>query len=122
MEKSCFKKTVIRKFCSLSLTKQLKANKITVVTPAGIISGKVAIDYNDEKDLTVDNLIFKYSYEFISEYRKDHGFKESESLPGNDGFICLSDVSIITGNQTTKLPSLIVFFDQIIAVTISDIQ
>lgn len=121
MEKPNLKKSVIRDFCVLATTEALESNSIILVTSAGTITGKVAMTLNEE-DLTTDNMLLKFSQKFASTYRQENEINEDESLPGNDGFVCLDDVRIISGNNTINFPSLIVFYDQIIAITVGRIE
>ena len=91
----------------------LSKNSIIIVTPFGIVSGKL-LDYNNEdnsKDYTLFNQINKLASETFRE--------ENESIPGNNGFIPLKEVTITSSTGAKyNLPALNVFYDQVIGITI----
>ena len=44
-----------------------------------------------------------------------------EEIEGNDGYMLLSDVTVINGNTRTNFEHMIVFYDQIIGMTLGTI-
>lgn len=47
--------------------------------------------------------------------------KYEADIEGNDGYMLLSDVTVINGNTRTNFEHMIVFYDQIIGVTLGTI-
>ncbi|MEG2255099.1 MAG: hypothetical protein RSC33_07215 [Vagococcus sp.] len=116
------KKILIQKYAFLTTSDELRANNLILLTAAGTIIGKMILDDPENQDTSSDNLISKISAEFATQYRTDNGIGDEEYLTGNDGFICLKDVQVISGVKTTNLPFLAVFYDEIIAATLGNIS
>lgn len=92
-----------------------KGNDLLLVTANGLIYGTpVLIDDNDKIELPVTKFVKVFSDIYYRDYDNNN---ENTS---NDGFICLEKVHIRTGTVVTTLPELTVFFDQIIAIAISN--
>ena len=75
----------------------METNKVILVTAIGIIQGTV-MQLPDESEasntITNDLLMAKLTERFTEDYCSDNKIAEDEPLPGNDGGICLKDVSI----------------------------
>lgn len=80
--------------------------QIVLTTAAGIIIGTVV----EEKSEDIFGEVLFGVLDAITE-------KNEANTEGNDGFMLLSDVTIINGETRTKLNNLIVFYDQIIGAT-----
>ncbi len=116
------KKVLIQKYSFLATTDELGNNNLILLTATGIISGKAIQDVPEDQDLSSDDVMSKISLEIAKQYRADNGIGDDESLTGNDGFICLKDVQIISGTKTINLPFLTVFYDEVIATTLGNIS
>ena len=106
------KKNIVRAMAIAPTMDVFAGNKVILVTAAGVISGVINQENPDQCEnlgraglLTVlDNVVDSYG---------------EENIDGNDGFVILSDVTMLTGtNNRVNLDTLIVFYDQIIAATI----
>ena len=106
------KKETIVSFACLSDEKDLGNNKLVLVTTAGVITGTLAKS---------ENFLSKAVDHIIDQYRQDNGLDE-KPLNGNDGLLSLEDVTIMSGSKTFNIPFLTVFYDQIIGVSIGNID
>lgn len=101
----------------------LENNRIIFYTPIGVIEG----DYIDKGIDKIDELDSEYSIlaticeglydEYVETYES-----EKSPLPGDDGFLILKDVVIRNSNNTFRIPSFILFYDQIIGISIGNID
>lgn len=109
------KKDLIFNYSMLPSMDELKNNELILVTAGGVIKGK-PISENPETFST--NVLDKITHKMIIDYREAIKIPEATRLDGNDGCLLLENATLING--TTKIPFqyLVVFFDQIIAVTI----
>lgn len=109
------KKQIIRILSGATTVEGLENNKVIIVTAMGMIIGTPYIEENyDESDLNHHAVPI-----VVKETADAYG---TENIDGNDGFIMLSDVTIKNGvNNVTNVPSLVVFYDQIIGITIGSV-
>lgn len=95
-----------------------KNNDLLLVTANGLIYGTPIlindVDNIDDIEMPVTQFVKAFSDIYNRDYKSD---KEDSC---NDSFICLKAVHIRNGNVITTLPELTVFFDQVIAVAISN--
>ncbi len=120
------KKEIITRFALAPTLEQLKDNQLIIVTSFGIISGTLAneindIDFDDRNQVSIA-VLGKLTGNIISEYKKSNSIDEDQLLEGNDGCIPLVDVVVKTSTATFNLHFLNVFYDQIIGVTIGNVQ
>lgn len=101
------KKMIIRTLAMAPQTDMFANNQVILTTAAGVITGKI-VEENSEKQ---GDMIFSTILDTIME-------KYEADIEGNDGYMLLSDVTVINGNARTTLKNLIVFYDQIIGVTL----
>jgi len=123
MERPSQKKELVHDFWQLSGHPELHNGKLIIITAAGLITGVPAerqIDA-DYKDLEKRQFFTKFFDDSIRMYRKKHDMPDEESTSGNDGAIALQDVVIHSGIKQTSMPFLVVFYDQIIGVTIGNL-
>jgi len=104
------KKMIIRTLAVAPQTDMFANNQVILTTAAGVIAGKV-VEENSEKQ---GDMIFSTMLDTIAE-------KYEADIEGNDGYMLLSNVTVINGNARTNLKNLIVFYDQIIGVTLGTI-
>ena len=122
MNCSSLKKDIIFGLANSTEIDQLKENYVVLLTASGIIKGKVST-LGPPEDVTPKNLLNSLVNSISKEYREYNSIPEGTMLPGNDGGIALEDVSILLNNGSNYLlPHLVVFFDQIIGVTIGNID
>ena len=111
------KKSLIINLSDSTLVEGLEQNKLVLVTAFGNIVGKPLNDKDLEHTDDNKNFLPIMVELFSKEYLKD------KTADGNDGYIILKDVKITSpSNTTTNLPFLVVFYDQIIGVTIGNIS
>lgn len=112
------KKYIITEFAGMAFNSSTKSNRLILVTSTGIIIGDPAFD--EETDSAISSLV-NVSKDIANEYREENNLPDSP-LDGNDGFICLKNVTIKSPNTTTNIPFLNVFFDQIIGISLGDMD
>lgn len=111
------KKEIISTLVLAPLCEGLEDYVLTLVTPAGIITGKpVGPEESNTECREVHEMVAKIA----GDYRKDNSIPAETSLEGNDGFFVLKDVQLITGKTTHRFATLTVFFDQITAISVSE--
>lgn len=104
------KKTIIRTLAMAPQIDMLTNNQVILTTAAGVIAGTM-VEENSEKQ---GDVIFSTMLKTIKE-------KYEADIEGNDGYMLLSDVTVINGNTRTNFEHMIVFYDQIIGVTLGTI-
>lgn len=122
MEIPSLKKETVYGYSAIPSIQALETNKLTLVTAAGIIIGTpVKDDVDSDADADVE-MLKTVNSTIIDNYRHDNNIEENKPTSGNDGFIELKDVTLISGSTRSNFKFLNVFFDQIIAVTIANIE
>lgn len=102
-------KHLILSFANLTKLKDFDKNNLILLTPSGIISGKIVSD-EEIKELKFFNDFTNESVNcFIEETQ------ESDKYPA---FIKLKDVTFKNGAFSYSVPFITVFLDQIVGVTI----
>ena len=117
---STLKKSIITHLSAIPLVEGMENNSIIVMTPAGTYTGKPVSSKNDNSE-TVLSFVEILS-EFADKYRQDNQIAENESLDGNDGYLMLKDVQLQTSGSTINMPFAILFFDQIVGITIGNAE
>lgn len=117
------KKQIITHFCGLTQTDLLKGNKLILLTAFGIVSGELIFDVPDDSSEDINNKVLSNIIKRISD---DYCADYSIELPtnGNDGCFLLKNVEILSSSTSQKsisLAQLVVFFDQIIGVSVGNI-
>lgn len=115
MERPSLKKTIVNEFATAIFSDPHKRHELVLFTACGTISG-----YPEPMPdgFTTDKLnIFSNSY--TQEYRKK--YEITDVVPDNDGYVLLSKAKIKSESGVVEYPSIIVFFDQIIGMTLSEI-
>jgi len=113
MERPSLKRTIIKSFAYAPEVDALKDNHFTLMTSLGFIQGRIPAE---ESGVTLQ----VFSDAIYDNYRKDFNLGEDAKTPGNDGFLVLEDVTLRTPtNVTYNMKELIIFYDQIIGVTLS---
>lgn len=123
MDRPSLKKDIINSYWNITGNKRLNNQRLLLVTAAGVISGvpaELPIDAEYD-DLADGQVLCKYFHDTVKKYRTYHGVPDSESAPGNDGAITLQDVVITNALGTIDIPFLVVFYDQIIGVSLGNI-
>lgn len=116
-----FKKELINSFRILPEIEGLENNKFIVYTAAGTFIG-TPVNTEKENDSNSTNLIRSFTKNIAEDYRKDNNIPDDQPLDGNDGCFLLSDVTLITGNSRSNIPILAIFFDQVIGISIGNID
>lgn len=92
--------------------------KLILTTSAGLLSGRIIEDTSESnaENLTdTENLYLNVLDAAIGDYDRD-------SITGNDGYILLTDASLRDGRNVINLGQTIVFYDQVISVSIGNLQ
>ncbi|HAK42879.1 MAG TPA: hypothetical protein DCM59_09495 [Clostridium sp.] len=119
MQINSLKKDVICSYLAMPLTKELSDKALCVVTAAGIIIGS-PIPSEKSKDInTMIGFIGNNNAEIFTKYKENKGISNKAKLPGNDGFFTLKDVKLVSGTTTSDFDFIDIFFDQVIAVTLT---
>lgn len=109
------KKFMLRHYEKVPGSKDFEYHKLILITGAGTICGTPVSE--DEENNEV-GLLFKKNHALVQDYRTTYDIPKEKRLSGNDGYIMLKDVTIMSSNQNTRLSSLVVFCDEIIGVTV----
>lgn len=114
------KKDIVMRFSFLPEVKGLEKNKIVIITSLGIITGRFPTD-EEVEDVNNSNAIFsKLSTTIVNDYKNELSLSETDKLPGDEGFLYLVDVEIKSPGNSYNLPFMIVFYDQIIGISIGN--
>lgn len=118
------KKTLIHQYLLLAERDELKGNVITLITTAGTIIGTIIEKNPAEEMQSTDDFLPTINEQIKSQYYSTFELEENKTLPENDGFFCLKNVSLIsgTGARPINFNFLNVFYDQIIGITIGHIN
>lgn len=108
------KKKVILDISRVLGSEEYRGAELQLVTANGIIKGRPL-----NADINMRNKKLLGQLETILRgYQNDYGFSINDLFPGNDGYITLEDVQVIPPYGTiVQYDTLIVFIDQIIAMT-----
>ena len=116
---STLKKDLILSYAYLTESKSfdLDKNSILLLTPFGIISGKLLdrdVKYTDNALIVLNE---------INKQTSDKYLEEHDSISDNDGYIPLKDVTITCPNKSVfNMTSLNVFYDQVIGITMGNLS
>lgn len=121
MDKPTLKKTMISSLFLSLKEPAFKDNKLQIVTSFGIIEG---LPFNpDDPNLEYEKKVF---FDFVSGIAKVYleDLPAESNIDGNDGYLLLKDVVLrnFSSKNVTNLQTLVVFFDQILAVTIGTMK
>lgn len=109
---------LIDSYCNLiQLDKfDLDHNNLVLITSLGTIYGKIFKLDKSNAEKTVINQVNEVAEK---RYFKDN--KEIKEISGNDEYICLEDVLLVTPKgDKVKFTHLNVFYDQVIGVTVGN--
>lgn len=108
------KKKIIMDISHVLSSEEYRGAEIQLITANGIIKGRPL-----NADINMRNKkLLKHLETILRGYQADYGYSINELYPGNDGYITLEDVQIIPPYGTiVQYDTLIVFMDQIIAMT-----
>lgn len=110
------KKEMIISFMTLPKVDGLTNNKLILSTSCGIMQGEPLNDADFE-----NNLLANLVTEFAKNYFEKYSINPDESTPNNDGYIALKNVTF-QGNPGYNMPFLVVFYDQILGVSIGNLE
>lgn len=125
MNHSSLKKSLIIAMSCIPEVKGLEENNLILTTSAGIISGKVPSEQEIDDENSLYGVLYKICDNTKEEYLKNISSTDSEPvIVGNDGYIILKDVKIrsTSSDTITHMNFMVVFYDQIIGVTIGNIN
>ena len=122
LDKPSLKKTIISSLAVSKNVPELKDNSLILVTGYGLIVGDIA-NIEDQENLNPKDYIATLVGEISKQYNNDYYPETNKPLPDSDGYITLENVKLLnTNGRTVNLQHLTVFFDQIIGVTIGNID
>jgi hypothetical protein len=125
MNHSSLKKSLIIAMSCIPKVEGLEENNLILTTSAGIISGKVPSEQEIDDENSLCGVLYEICDNTKEEYLKNISSTDSEPvIVGNDGYIILKDVKIrsTSSDTITHMNFMVVFFDQIIGVTIGNIN
>ena len=125
MNHSSLKKSLIIAMSCIPKVEGLEENNLILTTSAGIISGKVPSEQEIDDENSLCGVLYEIRNNTKEEYLKNISSTDSEPvIVGNDGYIILKDVKIrsTSSDTITHMNFMVVFFDQIIGVTIGNIN
>lgn len=114
------KKHLISHFACMPCVEGMENNEVILVTAIGLIRGTLATVTDDVTDSV--NILTAIADKLTNAYREEHNLPDTAVINDNDGYIALKNVTIQNGQNTTSLPFLCVFFDQIIGVSVGNIN
>lgn len=109
------KKDLISQFAAMTSLDSMKGSHLMLLTSAGIVIGTVVS--SDETDPAILPMA-KTTYKLVEGYYEENRLPANTPLQGNDGFFLLKNAVIQSSNTTTKIPFMVVFYDQVIAVSV----
>lgn len=120
MIEASMKKNVITTFADVSAQVE---NNLILMTPMGIICGKIseaevptAEELNEIRGYATIEEGAAITATILSAARNNYG---ETPVVGNDGYLALTDVTVKSPiGQTFKIGNLVVFYDQIIGITL----
>ena len=115
MDIPSLKKFMLRNYEQIPGSTDFEYHKLILITGAGMICGTPVSEDEEDKEV---GILFKKNHELVQNYRTTYDIPKEISLAGTDGYIMLKDVTIMAGNQNTRLSSLAVFCDEIVGVTV----
>ncbi|MDF2907150.1 MAG: hypothetical protein K0R34_2471 [Herbinix sp.] len=118
MSNPSIKKHMITNFSVLSNLEELGGDKkVILLTSTGLISGNVMMPNSDNP---AKKLLADLTSGFASDYKSKYPSNEQDPF---DGYVTLEDAVIHSHTGDTNcIPYLMVFIDQIIGVTIGEVQ
>lgn len=125
MNHSSLKKSLIIAMSCFPKVEGLEENNLILTTSAGIISGKVPSEQEIDDENSLCGVLYEICDNTKEEYLKNISSTDSEPvIVGNDGYIILKDVKIrsTSSDTITHMNFMVVFYDQIIGVTIGNIN
>nr|DAD74983.1 MAG TPA: hypothetical protein [Siphoviridae sp. ctA995]DAV84218.1 MAG TPA: hypothetical protein [Caudoviricetes sp.] len=125
MNHSSLKKSLIIAMSCIPKVEGLEENNLILTTSAGIISGKVPSEQEIDDENSLCGVLYEICDNTKEEYLKNISSTDSEPvIVGNDGYIILKDVKIrsTSSDTITHMNFMVVFYDQIIGVTIGNIN
>lgn len=118
MNNGSLKKYVLRQLEAWQASPDFEQNRIILVTSFGMIHGDCVRKFVEGDEVTERNAVHAIVDTAAKKFREGHD--NVEVTPGNDGYIYLKNVAIKDSkcDGEIHLPELVVFLDQIIAVTL----
>lgn len=108
------KKEIIKAFAGATDIDALRGNNIVLITATGMITGRLCDPDTPLEDMSGAAILNALVEQVTDAYGP-------ENIEGNDGYIQLTDVVIrASGNTTYNVGNLIVFYDQIIGVSLGN--
>ncbi len=115
------KKEIICHFTSLPSIEGLERNQLIVYTAAGVFAGTPVLEA-PQNGSDIGTALFSLIENCSADYRSENHIPDGQLLDGNDGAILLSDVTLISGQSRINIPTLAIFFDQIIGISIGTLN
>lgn len=111
------KKNIIAHLISTTTIDELKNNKIIVSTPAGTYFGDYypTPDAEDDALVSIADAVVGSLADITDNYLAE---TDIDSIDGNDGYFCLKNVELKHGAASIKLPFVVLFFDQVVGISL----
>lgn len=115
------KKQLIKSAACLPKVDGLQKNKLILATATGLIAGHPCLEIDDCKEGDdFSQFLFNILAQQTEEYCKHFGVEKP--LAADDGYLILTDVTIQRENGVVNMSNLIVFYDQIVGMSIGDLN
>lgn len=114
------KKNIVCGFTELLSSGNLKNHKLILFTSAGMITGLPVTEEDINNEDSVASGFATLCKREVEFYKTENNLTESDYLPGNDGYFMLKDVEISTSVRNITIPIMIVFFDDIIGISLGE--
>lgn len=120
------KKNIIFRFADLLDNEEFSNYKIILSTSTGTITGRFLKDSDSQSsshnnETTAALAFSQLCGQEYDLYKEELNLSDSDKLPGDDGYLLLKDVEILTSVKTITLPAMVVFFSDIVGVSIGEI-
>lgn len=111
------KKSIALHLSSLLENENLEGHKLILSTSSGTICGRFPTEEELADEDTVYAALAEMCQNIGNNYKNELGLQADDSLPGDEGYLFLVDVQILTGMKAIDLPFIIVFYDEIVGIS-----
>lgn len=92
------------------------------ITATGVISGKQITEKDLENPETNISAVFSFCQDTAINYRKILQLSNDDTLPGDEGYIVLKDVSVQASDASIKMPFAVIFWKDIIGFSLGNLS
>ena len=114
------KKDIIINLSRVPFLQGMDNNNVIIMTSAGTYSGKLISNEDDDSEIALP--FANALSELADRYRQDNHIDKNTLLDGNDGYLILKDVQLRTNGPIINMPFVVLFFDQIVGISIGNVE